>query len=318
MISDCAHVGETLAEYFPEGVNTGHILRSRNLLDKTAKIAWKILRARGDIFHCHYLLQDCWLALQFGKHPVLGHAHGSDLTESIHHLVWGRIVRHNLNECDKIVVSTPNLLETAKEFNESAEYVPNIVNREVFYPKNESPLSSDKTRLRVLIASACDWSIRGTDRVIKALSTIRKNMDVRMINYGVDLSRTLTLAKSLGVRVKLLPHVPHMEMPNYYWNADIVIASIGIGGTLGVTALEAIACGRPVIANVSSEFSAYDTFPIHDISTPERISNSILSFNETDLWRKEYKYFESYHNPQKIAERFVAIYEQLIGEMTSD
>jgi len=318
MISDCAHVGETLAGYFPEEIHTGHIMRSRNLLDKTAKIAWKILRAKGDIFHCHYLLQDCWLALRFGKRPVLGHAHGSDLRESINHIVWGRIVRRNLRECDKIVVSTPNLLETAKEFNESAEYVPNIVNREVFYPKHKPTLSSDKAMLKVLIASACDWSIRGTDRVIKALSAIRKNIDVRMISYGVDLSRTLTLAQSLGVRVKLLPRIPHTEMPHYYWNADIVIASIGIGGTLGVTALEAIACGRPVVANASSKFSVYDTFPIHDVSTPKKIAKTILSFSETDLWREEHKYFESYHDPKKITERFIAIYDQLIGEMASD
>lgn len=319
MINDCAYVGETLAGYFPEEIHTTHLIRSRGLLDKTFRAILRIRKAEGDLYHCHYLLQDCWLALRFGKRPILGHAHGSDIRESINHPVWGRIVRHNLKKCDKIVVSTPNLLEKASEFNSSAEYIPNPVNRRIFHPETKSAaLETRAAKLKVLVASACDWKVRGTDRVIRALSIVQEPVEVKLIKAGIDFSRTLGLANSLGLRLNLLPPVPHSEMPKYYWDADIIVASIGVGGTLGMTALEAIACGKPVIAKVSSTFPVYDTFPIHDISTSEQIAETILSSRGSNLWEEENKYLENSHDPEEITRRFIRIYSNLIGEKSCD
>ena len=72
MINDCAFVGETSVKYLPSCFDVVHLKRTRKFLDKTVKIAWKILRAKGDVYHCHYSLQDCWLALKFGKRPIVG------------------------------------------------------------------------------------------------------------------------------------------------------------------------------------------------------------------------------------------------------
>ncbi len=125
MINDCAYVGETLIKNFPSEIEAVHLKRSRGLWNKTFGIAWKISQAKGDIFHVHYLLQDCYLALKFGKKPVIGHAHGSDLRTSLKHPLWKRIVKYNLKNCDKIIVSTPDILEIAKQFREDAMYLPN-------------------------------------------------------------------------------------------------------------------------------------------------------------------------------------------------
>jgi len=315
MINDCAHVGETMIRYFPNDVDVVHLRRSRGFLDKTARITWKILKAKADIYHCHYLLQDCWLALKFRKHPIIGHAHGSDVRQSIKHFTWGRIVRHNLEKCDKIVVSTPNLLKTAKQYNDSAEYIPNLVNERVFYPRAQERA---KNKMRVLIAGASDWDVKGTDKIIRALKRIEKNVNVSIIEYGVDIDKTLKLAKTLDLHVNALPPVPHADMPEYYWSADTVIASIGIGGTLGMAALEAIACGRPVITRVSSDFSEYKVFPLLDISTPEEIADAILSSRDENLWKKEHEYFRSYHNSKKVTKRFMKIYHDLIRGKKSD
>lgn len=133
MVNDCAFVGETLIKYLPCEIEVTHIKRSRHFFDKTFGIAWKIFRAKGDIYHVHYLLQDCYLALKFGKHPLIGHAHGSDLRSSLKHSVWGRMVRHNLKHCDKVLVSTPDVLAFAREFREDAEYLPNPVDTKLFF-----------------------------------------------------------------------------------------------------------------------------------------------------------------------------------------
>ena len=311
MINDCAYVGETLIKYLPEDFSVFHLKRSRSFLDKTLGIAWRIFRSEGVLYHVHYLLQDCWLTLKFGKHPVIGHAHGSDVRLSLKHFAWSRIVRHNLEKCDKIVVSTPDLLNTAKEYNESTEYIPNLVNESIFYTRaRERP----ENKIKVLIAVDSNWNVKGTDIIIRALKRVEKDVDVSMIKYGVDSDKTLKLARNLNLHVNVLSPVPHVYMPEYYWGADTVIGAIGIGGALGMVVLEAIACGRPVITRASSEFSEYVTFPLLDISTPEEIADAILSSKDENLWIKEYEYFRSYHNPEKVAKRFMKIYNDLIKE----
>lgn len=78
-----------------------------------------------------------------------------------------------------------------------------------------------------------------------------------------------------------------------------------------MVAIEAIACGRPVVTRVSSEFSEYKEFPLLDISTPEEIGDAILSFKDRSLWKKEYEFFEYHHNPRQVVRRIIEIYREL-------
>lgn len=62
-------------------------------------------------------------------------------------------MRHNLKHCDKVLVSTPDILDAAQSFCDDAEYMPNPVDTGFFYPK---PLGQRRGKLRVFIASSCD------------------------------------------------------------------------------------------------------------------------------------------------------------------
>lgn len=306
MVNDCAYVGETLIKYLPEDVEAVHLKRSRGLWDKTFGIAWKILRVNADLYHVHYLLQDCYLALKFGKHPIVGHAHGSDLRSSLKHRVWGRIVRYNLKHCDRVLVSTPDILDIAREYRADAEYLPNPVDTSIFYPK---PLKQHSGKRKVLIASECNWSVKGTDLAIKALSRIKDEVDVSIIRYGVDFDRTLALASSLGLRLNVLPKVPHERVNKYYWSADVVTDQFKLG-SLGMISLEAIACGRPVITYLSSGYDEYDDFPLKDVDTINEIVNAVKNASFA-LWEAQYKYLLKYHNPVKIGEKIIRVYNSI-------
>ena len=303
MINDCAFVGETLLKYMPNAIEKQHIKRSRGFWSKTFGLAYKILKAKGDIYHVHYLLQDCYIASKLGKKPLIGHAHGSDLRASLRHPLWGRIVRHNLRKCDKVLVSTPDVLGIAKNFREDAEYLPNPVDTEIFYPK---PLPEHGGKKRVLIASDSNWSVKGTDIAIRALSRIKDDVDVSIIAYGVDFARTLSLAYSLGLHVDVLPKVPHEKLNQYYWNADVVIDRFKLG-SLGMVSLEAIACGRPVITYVSSEYPEYNSFPLKDVATEDEVIK-VIEIADNDLWGKEYNYFRMQHVVDVVLERLMKIY----------
>jgi len=308
MVNDCAFVGETLSKYFPTDIEVDHFKRTRGFLNKTLGIAWKIFRSRGNIYHVHYLLQDCYIAAKLKKRPLIGHAHGSDVRDSLRHFAWGRIVKHNLLNCDLILLATPNLLPKARLHAKKSEYMPNPVDTNIFHPLKKR---KSKSKLRVLVAGGSDWKIKRTDRILYALKRIEDEVDISIISYGIDSIRTLKLAKKLNLKIRVLPPVPHNEMPKYYWDTDTVIASIGIGGTLGMVALEAIACGRPTVTHASSKFAEYKTFPLLDVDTPKRITSAILSSRHKELWEKEYEYLMMHHSPEKIAQKLVEIYRNL-------
>jgi len=303
MINDCAFVGETLLKYMPPDIEKQHIKRTRGLWSKTFGLAYKILKAKGDVYHVHYLLQDCYMAARLGKRPLIGHAHGSDLRTSLNHPLWGRIVRHNLRRCGKVLVSTPDVLSIARQFREDAEYLPNPVDTELFYPK---PMAEQGEKKRVLIASDSNWNVKGTDIAIRALSKIKNAVDVSIIEYGVDFIRTAALASSLGLRLNVLPKVSHERLNEYYWSADVVIDRFGLG-SLGMVSLEAIACGRPVVIYVSSEFPQYKNFPLKDVNTEEKVISTIKEA-DIKLWKKEYTYLTMEHEVNAVVERLLKIY----------
>jgi glycosyltransferase involved in cell wall biosynthesis len=310
MINDCAYVGETLLKYLPSDVSGVHVKRSRGFWSKTFGIAYKIMRVKADVYHVHYLLQDCFIAVCLGKKPLIGHAHGSDLRSSLNHPVWGRIVRHNLAKCDRVIVSTPDILDIAKKFRDDAVYLPNPVDMTLFYPK---PLMSHGGKKRVLIASDSNWSVKGTDIAIRALSRIKDEVDVSIIAYGKDFDRTIALASSLGLRLNVLPKVPHERLVEYYWNADVVLDQFKLG-SLGMISLEAIACGRPVITYVSSEYPEYSDFPLKDVCGEEDVALEIKNANNK-LWQKEYTYLEKYHKPEVAITNLLLIYNDAIYNM---
>jgi len=309
MINDCAFVGETLLKYLPANIEKEHIKRSRGLWSKTFGIAYEVFRAEADVYHAHYLLQDCYIANRLSKKPLIGHAHGSDLRLSLKHKVWGRVVRHNLKTCNKVLVSTPDVLGQAKMFRKDAEYLPNPVDREFFYPKQPA-LHGEKTR--VLIASDSNWIVKGTDIAIKALAKIRENVDVSIISTGVDFERTLALARSLDLPLRILQKKPHNKLNEYYWNADVVIDRFTLG-SLGMVSLEAIACGRPVLVYVSSEYSEYKDFPLKDLKDEDEIAGIIRGL-PARLWDEEYAYMEKTHMPQVVVSALLNIYKECVEE----
>ena len=147
---------------------------------------------------------------------------------------------------------------------------------------------------------------------VKALSKIKDFVNVSAINYGRDVHKTLELASSLGLHVHLLKKVSHNDVREYYWRADVVIDQFPRSGTLGMVALEAIACGRPAIAYVSSRYAPYKDFPLKDLNTPEKVAEALLTEDLTGLWKQQYHYLVEWHEPHKIAERIRQIYMKLV------
>ena len=310
MINDAAFVGETLLKYLPPELEKQHMKRSRGKWDKTFGIASKIFRAKGDIYHAHYLLQDCYIASMLGKKPLIGHAHGSDLRDEIKKRKWGWIIKHNLRKCNKILVAQPTILDTALEFNSSAEYFPIPFNPKTFFPKPLKPKQEEKL---VFIASTHDFRTKGTDNFLKALANLAVPIRIKTIASGKNLLEAKQLAGELGLRISFTDRVSHSEMNTSYWESDLVLGSFSIG-QLDTVAIEAMACGRPVVHSVSRKY--FKNCPLEELESIEATSEIIASLlddrkKQEQRVKSQLDYVESTHAAPLLAERLLGIYNML-------
>lgn len=308
MINDCASAAETLLRYMPPKIEKQLITRTRNPWSKTFGIAYQILRAHGDVYQANYLLQDCYIALRLGKKPLVGYAVGSDLRVYLKHWMWGRVVRHNLKNCDKIMVSTPDLQNIAKPFRQDVEYLPPPVDPELFYSK---PILTHGGKKKVLLASNSNWQGKGTDIAIRALSKLKDEIDASIIAHGPDFDKTLELASSLGLALDVLPKVPHEKMNEYYWNTDVVIDQFRVGCP-GTIVVEAIACNRPAVTYVSSAFPEYALLPLKDVDSENKIVEAVReACTNANVIKKQREYVTANHETAAVVKKLVRIYDSL-------
>ena len=311
MINDCAYVGETLLKYLPSDVEKQHVKRTRGWWSKTFGIAYNILKAKADVYHVHYLLQDCYIASKLGKHPLVGHAMGSDLRQQLRSTKWGWIVRSNLRSCDRILVCQPTILEDAKKFNETAEYFPIPFDPQLFFPK---PLA-ERNRKQVFIASVHDFEVKGTDKFLHALASARIPLTVKAMRSGKDLDQAQQLARELGLEIDFIERVPHDRMNELYWENDLVLGSFGVG-QLDTVAIEAMACGRPLVHSVFTEF--FPRCPLEKLETVEEAAELIsrLLTDEKEREKRlqeQLKYVNEIHAAPVLAERLMTVYSELTG-----
>lgn len=311
MINDCAYVGETLLKYLPSDMEKQHIKRTRGWWSKTFGIAYNILKAKADVYHAHYLLQDCYIASKLGKRPLVGHAMGSDLRQQLGSRKWGWIVESNLRSCDRILVCQPTILEDARKFNETSEYFPIPFDPNLFFPK---PLAERK-RKQVFIASVQDFAIKGTDKFLRALAYTKAPLTAKAIRSGRDLSRAQRMAKELGLEIEFIDRVPHEKMNELYWESDLVLGSFGVG-QLDTVAVEAMACGRPLVHSVSA--GLFLGCPLEKLETVEEaaelISRLLTDRKETERRiQEQLRYVNETHAAPVLAERLLKVYSELAG-----
>lgn len=175
IINDAAWVGYELSEALrARGVAVRYLPRRRTIYGKTFGVVANILKAKG-LLHVNYALQDAYLThLIHGRIDVL-HTHGSDVRSAMKTKMWGRMVRRNLTNAVKVLVSTPDLLRIIKPIRNDVNYLPNPVNTNRFKPIDEPVVEASCLYIN-------HWYEPFPKDLIEALR--RKSIPLNMISSG--------------------------------------------------------------------------------------------------------------------------------------
>ncbi len=235
-------------------------------------------RAVYDVVHTHY-----WLSGWIGRSTK--EIWGVPLVASFHTL--GKVKNHSLAvaerpeppdrlsgeerviaEADRIIAATPveaaQLVGLYRADPELIRIVPPGVDHGLFFPR---PKEQARARLhladvRLLLFVGRLQAHKGPDLAVRALADAvardpRRTRDAVLAivggpsgsGHGAEMARLMDLAAALGVgeRVMLFPPQPQSRLADFYAAADVVHVP-SRSESFGLVALEAQACGSPVVA----------------------------------------------------------------------
>ena len=163
----------------------------------------------------------------------------------------------------------------------------------------------------------------GVDTLIQSANiAVKKNPKIvfLVVGKGPDMSSVQMQVKHLGIEqnFRLTGFVPDEDLPLYYNTADLFALPSKSGEGLPLVALEAMACGLPVIAtNVGgiSEIMVKDYGKLVPPNNPDALAKAILDFAEIDFtpYQSELRAMvEEKYSWDKNVERLIEIYEELI------
>ncbi len=142
---------------------------------------------------------------------------------------------------------------------ERVEIVPPGVDHSVFFPE-DAKIAKDRLGLdhhrRVLLFAGRIQPLKGVDLAVRCLAELGDPNAMLLVVGGpsgpdgtAELARVRQLAHDLGVAdsVQFVPPQPHTRLADFYRAADVCIVP-SRAESFGLVALEAAACGTPVVA----------------------------------------------------------------------
>lgn len=214
---------------------------------------------KPDILHAHYATSFGLIAALTGFHPFLISVWGSDVYEFPYQNFFNCIsVKYILKKADRIM-STSNVMakQTARFTDKDIEVIPFGVDTGLFRPMQTT--GGDGS---FLVGNVKTLSPKyGIDVLINTFSIVLRTnpgLDAKLMIVGDGPCRSEYegLCRTLGVmeRVVFTGRVANEMLPEYYSRFSVAV-SLSRSESFGVVAVEAMACGCPVVTSDADGFT---------------------------------------------------------------
>ena len=231
----------------------------------------RLRRGRYDVIHIHWVPRG--LIGLMARRPFLIQAHGSDIHKEINTPGLFSLNRRVLEDARVIFYVTPNLEPFIHRFSGKLRYLPNPVNVRMFADAPRAP----KRVERVVIFMRLD-PVKGVDKVFPAAE--------RLAAMGIELTAlawgplTAEYRARYGEFVRFTEPVPHHEIGAFLEHFDLVVGQME-QGALGLSEVEAMAAGRPLITGIDrSLYYAGDKPPVVSSSDPDELVDQVETLRD--------------------------------------
>ena len=234
--------------------------------------------------------------------PFVGMTTGADLSEvALADSPFSRLYRWALTEAEHVFLVNVDQFATLSRSGlelKSFGFLPFCIDLERF----KSLPNPWADPIVVFCAARLDWcdhvraSIKANDVFFRGLAECLRHQqqggssvrfDVRIADWGVDREATRTLIQDLGLNDHV-HFVPFGDKTVFYQNvaeAHVVVDQFSLGA-VGLTAIEAMALGRPVMALVHDDLArrAYGaSMPVMNCATHSDVRDCLLNLSAESL-----------------------------------
>ena len=170
-----------------------------------------------------------------------------------------------LGHAESIAVSNPNIIESShllKNFKTKCTVIPFGVDTKMLNPDSGTPAKQEEIQKsygkRIVLFVGRLVYYKGVEYLIRAM----KGIDARLVIIGEGPLKQKLLNEvrdnGLEAAVTFLPYRPQDELADYYRAASVfVLPSIYKSEAFGITIIEAMACGLPVISTELGTGTSY-------------------------------------------------------------
>lgn len=256
---------------------------------------------KPDIIHAHSCLWGGWAAARLSKItgiPLVITEHSSVIGKKVISEGYKKNVAESLNHASKVIVVGDDLKSTITDFipAEKVEVIPNIVNIDKF---KLVPAMNKRKKFRFFSLAFLTHN-KGMDILIKAFAkSFRNNEDVELVIGGAgneeqNLKR-LTMDLSIENKISFIGELDRAKVIKEMQQSDVFVLASRYE-TFGVVYIEALSCGKPIIAtacggpnSIVNEINGL-IVPVEDIDSLSeamvKIKNSYSDYN-SDLIRED-------------------------------
>jgi len=224
-------------------------------------IARKIDMSDVNLIHAHFASPDGFVTALIGKlyhKPTVLTVHGSDINVYTKKYLWKKQIVYALSNVKKVVCVSKKLQKKVVALGiekTNTCVIPNGYNSTLFRPKNKRKIREVlnlPTEKKILLFVGNIVPIKGLSYLLRAMTNIaKKRQDVLLVIVGGGSQKNELERKTnnLGIAeyVKFVGEKPHREIPLWMNACNVFILpslNEGFGGVL----IEAMACGKPVVA----------------------------------------------------------------------
>lgn len=236
-------------KYFPSVCSC---LGKLNYLLSVKNIRHFINQINPHIVHAHYVSSYGVVGYLSRFHPLIVSVWGMDIYDAPNNIILHYLIKRTLNAADRVLSTSHVMKKQTQRFTDRNDIIvtPFGVNTQRFCKKKIS------YQRRFTIGTARILAPKyGIEYLLRAFAQIQQRIpDAQLLIAGEGPQKTalqkLARELQLNEKVTFLGFVQPHKMPAFFSNIDIFcMPSISESESFGVAALEAQACGIPVIAS---------------------------------------------------------------------
>ncbi|WP_214041352.1 glycosyltransferase family 4 protein [Methanoculleus sp.] len=283
-----------------------------------------------DLIHSHFTWSAGYAGARLkGKHdvPFVITAHGYDIYSlPFKDDEWRERIEYVLNTADHVITVSQSNLACIKRLDVATPVtvIPNGFRSDLFYPRGSlecrKALSLPHEKKIILTVGNLE-PVKGQTYLVEAVQEIvRERKDILCVIVGAGkLSTALKRQiRSLGLEdyILLAGGKPHGEIPLWVNACDLFVLP-SLSESFGVVQIEAMACGKPVVAtrNGGSEeiVTSSEYGMLVEPANPEDLAEKILMALDREWDREAILTYAERFTWENIAKEITGVYGRILG-----